>query len=204
MRLPALQITLLCLIGAVVGLGSYAFIYARGYSYLVNDPSACANCHVMNDQYNGWVKSSHHAAATCNDCHTPHNLVGKYAVKASNGFFHSFYFTTGKYPDTIQITRFDRKVVEAACRNCHSNITHAIDADNAHGKAQGIECTRCHLSVGHSESAASLRNPPVSTQVATGISANMQTGVDPAAGKQADAANISGILPSFRSNHDKR
>ena len=40
-------------------------------------------------------RASHHAVATCNDCHTPHNLVGKYVVKARNGFWHSFYFTTG-------------------------------------------------------------------------------------------------------------
>ena len=159
MRFSALHITLLCLIGAVVGAGSYAFIYAKGYSYLQNDPSACANCHVMNDQYSGWVKSSHHSAATCNDCHTPHNLIGKYAVKASNGFFHSFYFTTGKYPDNIQITRFDRGVVESACRHCHAAITQAIDATNVHGKAEGVQCTRCHISVGHSEGAASLAWP---------------------------------------------
>ena len=37
------------------------------------------------------MKSSHHSAATCNDCHTPHNLFGKCAVKANNGFWHSSY-----------------------------------------------------------------------------------------------------------------
>jgi cytochrome c nitrite reductase small subunit len=156
MRYPLLRLLVAILVGAAVGIGSYAFIYAKGYSYLLNDPSACANCHVMNDQYSGWAKSSHHSVATCNDCHTPHNLVGKYAVKASNGFFHSFYFTTGRYPDTIEITNFDRKVVEGACRHCHQSITQAIDPGNIHAQAQGVECTRCHISVGHSESAASL------------------------------------------------
>ena len=80
-------------------------------------------------------------------------------MKASNGFFHSFYFTTGKYPDNIQITRFDRGVVESACRHCHAAITQAIDATNVHGKAEGVQCTRCHISVGHSEGAASLAWP---------------------------------------------
>lgn len=183
MRPATLNLVLLVLIGAALGIGSYAFIYAKGYSYLLNDPSACANCHVMNDQYSGWVKSSHHSVATCNDCHTPHNLVGKYAVKASNGFFHSFYFTTGRYPDTIEITNFDRKVVEASCRRCHAAITQAIDATNVHGKAEGVECTRCHISVGHSESAARLRNPPLIEQ------AIMQ---------------LSGIRSFFGSNHDER
>jgi len=157
MRLVRLKLVLWILVGTLIGIGCYAFIYAKGYSYLVNDPKACANCHVMNDQYAGWTKSSHRLAATCNDCHTPHNFIGKYAVKANDGFFHSFYFTTGKFPDVIQITKFDRGVVENACRHCHSAITEAIDPAKGHGTAEGIHCTRCHLSVGHSESAASLR-----------------------------------------------
>ena len=159
MRPGRLTLLLSVLIGTVVGVGGYAFIYAKGYSYLLNDPSACANCHVMRGQYDAWSKSSHHSAATCNDCHTPHNIAGKYAVKAMNGFFHSFYFTTGRYPDTIEITDFDRRVTENACRRCHDNITQAIDASNVQGHAQGISCTRCHYSVGHSEAAASLETP---------------------------------------------
>jgi cytochrome c nitrite reductase small subunit len=96
-------------LGLFMGLGGYTFIYSRGYSYLTNNPAACANCHVMQAQYDAWLKSSHRTAATCNDCHTPHNILGKYAVKANNGFWHSFYFTTGWYPDTIEITKFDHQ-----------------------------------------------------------------------------------------------
>jgi cytochrome c nitrite reductase small subunit len=38
--------------GLLVGLGLYTFVYAQGASYLTNDPAACVNCHVMNEQYN--------------------------------------------------------------------------------------------------------------------------------------------------------
>jgi len=152
----SLAITLLAavILGVAVGLAAYTFVYAKGYSYLTNNPAACANCHVMQTQYDAWMKSSHHSVAVCNDCHTPHNIVGKYAVKANNGFWHSFYFTSGRYPDTIEITRFDHQVVENACRRCHESITSAIDGNVVHGKAKGLECTRCHNSVGHSESAS--------------------------------------------------
>ena len=146
------KIALGILAGILLGVGGYAFVYAKGYSYLSNNPTACANCHAMRSQYDAWIKSSHHSAATCNDCHTPHNLAGKYAVKASNGFFHSFYFTTGAYPDNIRITAFDLKVAEAACRRCHQSITQAIDVP--HGEARGMLCTRCHSSVGHSDESA--------------------------------------------------
>ncbi len=159
MRVGSLSVLLAIVIGAAVGIGGYAFTYARGYSYLLNDPAACANCHVMREQYDAWIKSSHHSAATCNDCHTPHNLPGKYAVKATNGFLHSFYFTSGRYPDNVQITPFDRNVVESACRHCHAAITEAIDAGNTQSRAKGIACTRCHISVGHSEAAAFLSTP---------------------------------------------
>ena len=150
----AVTIVLAVLVGLVIGLGFYTFVYAKGYAYLTNDPAACTNCHVMRAQYDAWLKSSHHSVATCNDCHTPHNLIGKYAVKANNGFWHSFYFTTGRYPETIEITRFDHKVAENACRRCHENITAAIDGNVVYGHAEGLQCTRCHNSVGHSESAS--------------------------------------------------
>ena len=152
--LSAALLALGILVGIICGIGTYAFVYAKGYSYLLNDPSACSNCHAMRTQYDAWLKSSHHSAAVCNDCHTPHNLIGKYAVKASNGFFHSFYFTTGRYPDTLEITSFDRQVTEAACRRCHQSITQAIDL--VHGRAKDMLCTRCHYAVGHSDESARL------------------------------------------------
>ena len=106
------------IIGIAVGIGVYTFAYARGWSYLTDDPAACANCHVMREQFDGWLKSSHRAVATCNHCHTPANFIGKYATKASNGFWHSFFFTTGGYQDNIQIKPHSREITEQACRNC--------------------------------------------------------------------------------------
>jgi len=41
------------LIGAVAGIGIFTFGYAKGASYLTNDPEACANCHVMEEQFSG-------------------------------------------------------------------------------------------------------------------------------------------------------
>jgi cytochrome c nitrite reductase small subunit len=63
--------------GLLLGLGGYTFVYARGASYLTNDPQACVNCHVMREQFDGWQRSSHRRAAVCNDCHAPHDLFGK-------------------------------------------------------------------------------------------------------------------------------
>ena len=133
-------------IGLAAGIGGYTFVYAHGASYLTNDPAACINCHVMREQYDGWIKSSHRAVAVCNDCHTPHDLVGKYATKGQNGFWHSFYFTTGAFPDPIQITERNRRVTEAACRRCHADI---VDQMIGGPGRNDVECLRCHRSVGH-------------------------------------------------------
>lgn len=56
-------------VGLAVGLGGFTFVYAKGASYLQNDPAACVNCHIMSDQYTAWNKSSHRSVAVCNDCH---------------------------------------------------------------------------------------------------------------------------------------
>jgi cytochrome c nitrite reductase small subunit len=139
------------LMGSAMGLGLYTFIYAKGYSYLTNDPASCANCHIMNEQYDGWMKSSHRAVATCNDCHTPPGLIAKYATKASNGFWHSFYFTSGTFHEPIRIKQHNLDVTEQACQKCHAEIAQAITPGDARTLRSGeaTSCVRCHRSVGH-------------------------------------------------------
>jgi cytochrome c nitrite reductase small subunit len=102
----------------------------------------------MREQYDAWVRSSHRAVAVCNDCHTPHGLVPKYVTKASNGFWHSFAFTTGRFPEPLRIKPQNRAITEKACRNCHASIVAEIDP--AAGQEAGeLACVRCHPSVGH-------------------------------------------------------
>lgn len=155
---PSLVIVTAALIGAAIGVGGFTFIYAEGYSYLTDDPSACANCHVMEDQYSAWMKSSHRSVAVCNDCHTPHDVVGKYTTKARNGFWHSYYFTLGGFHEPIQATPRSREIAEAACRDCHSAIAGSIHGGEVpeftadRGMQDGdaaLACTRCHANVGH-------------------------------------------------------
>lgn len=146
-------------IGIAIGIGAYTFVYAKGASYLTNDPAACANCHIMEEHYSAWIKSSHGKVAVCNDCHTPKGLIPKYATKASNGFWHSFAFTTGNFPDPLRIKEHNHEITENACRKCHEPITEQIDAatsgepleEHPHYEIGGdlLMCTRCHKYVGH-------------------------------------------------------
>jgi cytochrome c nitrite reductase small subunit len=133
--------------GLLFGLGLFTFGYARGSSYLTNDAAACANCHVMQEQYSGWIKASHRSVAACNDCHTPPGLIPKYYTKVLNGFFHSLAFTTGEFPDHIQAHDRNAAVTEQACRKCHAEMVHAIE--DVRGGNGSVKCVSCHRDVGH-------------------------------------------------------
>ena len=134
-------------IGVAAGIGGYTFMYGQGASYLTNNPAACANCHIMQQHFDAWTKSSHRAVAVCNDCHTPPGLFQKYAVKASNGFWHSVAFTTGEFPEPLRIKPGNLEVTEGACRICHEDIVQAID--RVHRDGHQLSCVRCHWTVGH-------------------------------------------------------
>ncbi|HWP48448.1 MAG TPA: cytochrome c nitrite reductase small subunit [Candidatus Limnocylindrales bacterium] len=136
-------------IGLITGVGGYTFLYAKGTSYLTNNPEACANCHIMREHYNGWIKSSHRIVAVCNDCHTPSGFFEKYATKASNGFWHSLAFTTGRFPEPLQIKSHNLEITENACRKCHQDIVEAMEGPYP-GNIR-LSCVRCHNSVGHLE-----------------------------------------------------
>ena len=139
------------LLGVTLGIGTYTFVYAKGYSYLTNDPAACANCHVMSDHFAAWQRSSHRSVAVCNDCHTPAGLVPKYVTKAQNGFWHSFYFTFGGYPDPLRITPRNHDIAELSCRKCHTEVTSSIDRAHSNIGQGSLSCTSCHNEVGHIE-----------------------------------------------------
>lgn len=146
-RHPAAFTTLAVLIGAALGTGGFTFAYGRGWSYMTDDPEACANCHAMRSQFDAWQRGDHRHAAVCNDCHVPHDPVGKYYTKARNGFWHSYWFTVGGFHEPIMATAASRRVTEQRCRECHSDMVRAIDGAHAGGPAR--PCTTCHRQTGH-------------------------------------------------------
>lgn len=133
--------------GIFIGLSLFTFTYAEGHSYLSDDPNACINCHIMRDQFDGWTRSSHRNVATCNDCHTPHQLPNKYIIKGINGWNHSVAFTLGNYPDNIQIRDFNADVVQANCVECHQIMVSQIHTIAPHDEE--VRCAACHANVGH-------------------------------------------------------
>lgn len=137
---------LMVVFGVLVGLGGFTFVYARGTSYLSNDPETCVNCHIMRDQYEAWQTSSHRTVAVCNDCHTPHDPLMKWITKGINGFNHSLAFTTGDYPEVIHIRDYNADIVQENCIGCHTTLV-----SNVYGMHddQDRRCVDCHGNTGH-------------------------------------------------------
>lgn len=135
-------------VGVCLGVGSFTFYYAEGLSYMSEDPRACVNCHIMQPQYDAWQKSSHHAVASCVDCHLPQDFFGKYYAKAENGYHHSKGFTFQDFHEPIQIKPKNSQILQDNCLRCHEALVHELVA-GATTEADSLRCVHCHSGVGH-------------------------------------------------------
>jgi len=142
------RILISVLAGIFVGLSAFTFHYAEGLSYLSNDPKACVNCHVMRESYDSWQKGSHHAAATCNDCHVPHSILPKLVTKLRNGYNHSKGFTFMDFHEPIRIKPANAMVLQRNCIGCHEKTVQDI-AEHNETENESVFCVRCHTTVGH-------------------------------------------------------
>jgi len=126
--------------GLAIGVGLFTFSYAEGLSYFSTDPKACANCHIMNEQYASWSKGPHHGDARCVDCHLPHDFFAKYLAKASNGYHHSKGFTLQDFHEPILIKPRNAEILQDNCMRCHGDFVREVLVSG---------CTHCHRGVGH-------------------------------------------------------
>ncbi len=140
------------------GLGIFTAHYAGALSYLSPDPKACANCHIMQPQYDCWQKASHHTVATCVDCHLPHELVPKYLAKAENGYRHSTAFTFQNFAEPIRIKGANIQHLYDNSIRSHGDLAHPLIAsgqreDGTQRDEALVFCVHCHANVGHGEQA---------------------------------------------------
>jgi cytochrome c nitrite reductase small subunit len=146
LALPLLAI----MVGILAGLGLFTFHHAEGFSYLSTDPAACANCHIMQSQYESWQNSSHHSVAKCIDCHLPHDFIGKYVAKAENGWHHSKGFTLQDFHEPIMIKAKNARILQRNCLACHGELAHGL-IEGVNGEPDEVSCVHCHAGVGHGE-----------------------------------------------------
>jgi cytochrome c nitrite reductase small subunit len=141
------SLVLVAMFGILIGVGAFTFGYGKGWSYLSNNPTTCANCHVMQGHYDSWQNSSHRHVAVCNDCHLPHNHLGALLTEADNGFNHSLAFTLENFHEPIRIKPRNKRVTQGACLACHADIVHQMLPEDPKGEV--LSCVHCHSDVGH-------------------------------------------------------
>lgn len=151
-RLAPLLWILAAVSAAGFGMGAVTFRYAEGFSYLSSEPEVCINCHIMQPQYDGWQKASHHAVARCVDCHLPEAFFAKYVAKAENGYRHAKEFTAGTFAEPITIQARGRQILQGNCVRCHADLVAELNQGSPDGPGQ-VECVHCHSTVGHGEKA---------------------------------------------------
>ena len=112
----------------------------RYYKYTKEDPSFCATCHMMQESFESWERSSH-GDIICQRCH-------RMSILEQNRLLVT-YVTTGYTSPKKQV--HGRLEPWRACRECHlgeamqGSVTLRASYGHArHVFMQNIECVKCH------------------------------------------------------------
>lgn len=110
-------------------------------------PAFCAQCHVMEPQYENWFHNGGHRRQKCIECHLPNDGIARHmALKGITGMWDSFVFYSGRVPDTIKISQSGAAIVQENCKRCHEQTVSMIKEDR--------NCWSCHRRLSHKISGA--------------------------------------------------
>ena len=140
---------------AVIALGTFVLV-TDAPAYGGSAPETCANCHVMDSQYENWYHAPHEKWTQCVDCHLPHeNFVAYYLEKGRQGAKDVFAFTTGNIPAAIRASERSQEIIQNNCIRCHRDTVESIVMGPA-GQAFDRNCWECHRNVSHGPRGASM------------------------------------------------
>ena len=106
------KIPIVAIVVAALAMGYFAFV-TDAVSYGGSAPETCANCHVMDSQYESWYHGAHENWAKCTDCHLPHdNFAVYYAEKGRQGAKDVYAFVTGNIPLAIRASDKTKGIVQ--------------------------------------------------------------------------------------------
>ena len=137
---------------AVIALGFFVYV-TDAPAYGGSAPETCANCHVMDSQYENWYHAPHEKFTECVDCHLPHeNVVAYYLEKGRQGAKDVYAFTTVDIPVAIRASEKTKVIIQSNCIRCHESTVESVVMD-----AQSFDryCWECHRAVSHGTRGAS-------------------------------------------------
>jgi cytochrome c nitrite reductase small subunit len=137
---------------AVIALGFFVYV-TDAPAYGGSAPETCANCHVMDSQYENWYHAPHEKVTECVDCHLPHeNIAMYYLEKGRQGAKDVYAFTTGNIPVAIRASERTKSIIQTNCIRCHQQKVESIVMG-----PQPFDryCWDCHRNVAHGARGAS-------------------------------------------------
>lgn len=145
----------IAIIAAVIALGTFVYV-TDAPAYGGSAPETCANCHVMDSQYENWYHAPHEKWTECVDCHLPHeNFASYYLEKGRQGAKDVFAFTTGNIPVAIRASEKTKGIIQDNCIRCHEETVESIVMGPARQPFDRY-CWECHRNVSHGARGASM------------------------------------------------
>src|SRR5512134_2155822 len=143
----------LAIAAAVIALGFFVYV-SDAPAYGGSAPETCANCHVMDSQYENWYHAPTEGVAKGVDCHLPHeNVVAYYLEKGRQGAKDVYAFTTGNIPVAIRASERTQAIIQTNCIRCHEDTVETVMMG---AQSYDRNCWDCHRSVSHGARGASL------------------------------------------------
>ena len=140
------KIPIVAIVVAALAMGYFAFV-TEAASYGGSAPETCANCHVMDSQYESWYHGAHENWAKCTDCHLPHdNFAVYYAEKGRQGAKDVYAFVTGNIPLAIRASDKTKGIVQENCIHCHED---SVDSIVMGAQPFDRYCWDCHRDIAH-------------------------------------------------------
>jgi cytochrome c nitrite reductase small subunit len=138
---------------AVLALGYFTYV-TDAPAYAGTAPETCANCHVIDAQYESWYRGAHKNWAKCTDCHLPHdNLAVFYAEKGRQGMNDAYAFISGDFPPVFRTNEKSNAIIQKNCIHCHEDT---VETMLAGAQPFDRKCWDCHRNIAHGERGASF------------------------------------------------
>ena len=131
----------------LVAVGLYVSFGPPGLFAKSGTPEFCAQCHVMEAEYENWFHNGGHRRLKCIDCHLPNDNMARHLTwKGYTGMQDVFIFYSGRVPETIELSASGAVLLQENCRRCHEETVAKINEDR--------NCWQCHRRLSHRNSGA--------------------------------------------------
>ena len=131
----------------LVAVGLYVSFGPPGLFAKSGTPEFCAQCHVMEAEYENWFHNGGHRRLKCIDCHLPNDNMARHLTwKGYEGMWDAFVFYSGRVPEAIELSSSGAVILQENCRRCHEETVAKINEDR--------NCWQCHRRLSHRNSGA--------------------------------------------------